>query len=160
VYAPVAHKTRWRGKARAVLIGPQGQELLRAYFTADPADYLFSPRRATAEFHAARSAARKTPRYASHMARNAKKRAAAPKRVPAERYTLDAYNQAVERACERAGVPAWSPNRVRHTFATLVRKQFGLEATQVVLGHAKADVTQVYAERNLALGLDVARRVG
>ena len=42
----------------------------------------------------------------------------------------------------------WAPNRLRHTRATEVRKQFGLEAAQVILGHAKADVTQVYAERD------------
>jgi len=42
----------------------------------------------------------------------------------------------------------WHPNQLRHTFATRVRKQHGLEAAQVLLGHARADVTQVYAERN------------
>jgi hypothetical protein len=35
-------------------------------------------------------------------------------------------------------------HRLRHNFATNVRKRFGLEAAQVVLGHNKADVTQVY----------------
>jgi hypothetical protein len=35
-----------------------------------------------------------------------------------------------------------------------------LEAAQVVLGHPKADVTQVYAERDLALAEKVAREVG
>ena len=29
------------------------------------------------------------------------------------------------------------------------QRKFGLEATQVTLGHAKADVTQIYAERDL-----------
>ena len=49
----------------------------------------------------------------------------------------------------------WCPNRLRHSAATEIRKQYGLEAAQVVLGHAAADVTQVYAERDLEL----ARRV-
>jgi hypothetical protein len=35
-----------------------------------------------------------------------------------------------------------------------------LEAAQVILGHAKADVTQVYAERDSALAVEVARKIG
>jgi len=31
----------------------------------------------------------------------------------------------------------------------VVGSRVGLEATQVTLGHAKADVTQIYAERDL-----------
>jgi integrase len=54
----------------------------------------------------------------------------------------------------------WHPNQLRHTFASRVRKQYGLEAAQVTLGHARADVTQVYAERNMALAAKVAAAVG
>ena len=46
------------------------------------------------------------------------------------------------------------------TFATEVRKAHGLEAAQVLLGHARADVTQIYSERNLALALKVAAAMG
>jgi integrase len=42
----------------------------------------------------------------------------------------------------------WSPNQLRHTRATEIRMKHGLEAAQVILGHAKADVTQIYAERD------------
>jgi integrase len=54
----------------------------------------------------------------------------------------------------------WHPNQLRHLFATSVRKAFGLEAAQVLLGHARADVTQVYAERNEELAAWVAGQVG
>lgn len=54
----------------------------------------------------------------------------------------------------------WSPNQLRHTAATEIRKQFGLEAAQVILGHAAADVTQVYAERDLDKAREVARQCG
>jgi integrase len=54
----------------------------------------------------------------------------------------------------------WHPNQVRHTRATEVRRHYGLEAAQVVLGHAKADVTQVYAERNLNLAERIAKEIG
>ena len=54
----------------------------------------------------------------------------------------------------------WHPNQLRHTFATEVRKVHGLEAAQVLLGHARADVTQVYSERNEELAATVAAKIG
>jgi len=46
------------------------------------------------------------------------------------------------------------------TRATEIRRQFGVEATQVVLGHAKADVTQIYAERDHALAAEIMKKIG
>jgi site-specific recombinase XerC len=54
----------------------------------------------------------------------------------------------------------WHPNQLRHSKATEVRQRFGLEAAQVVLGHARADVTQVYAERDTALAVEVTKKIG
>jgi integrase len=54
----------------------------------------------------------------------------------------------------------WHPNQIRHTVATRVRREYGLEAAQVLLGHAKADVTQIYAEKNQTLAAEVAALVG
>lgn len=54
----------------------------------------------------------------------------------------------------------WSPNRLRHAAATEIRRKFGLEAAQILLGHAKADTTQIYAERDLAKGVEIARKIG
>jgi site-specific recombinase XerC len=54
----------------------------------------------------------------------------------------------------------WFPNQLRHTAGTEIRKQYGLEAAQTVLGHSKADVTEVYAERDYALAARVAKEVG
>jgi len=67
--------------------------------------------------------------------------------------------EAVKRAALKAGLTHWHPNQLRHTFATQVRKQHGLEAAQVLLGHARADVTQVYAERDGALAATVAAKI-
>jgi site-specific recombinase XerC len=57
-------------------------------------------------------------------------------------------------------LPKWGPNRLRHSAATEIRKQFGLEAAQVTLGHATADVSQIYAERDLSLAAEVMRKIG
>ena len=80
------------------------------------------------------------------------------------------------RACERAfpvpdGLPEaslkawrkanwWSPNQLRHSAATEIRKLYGIEGSQVVLGHAKADVTQIYAERDHDKAAEIMRQVG
>ena len=75
-------------------------------------------------------------------------------------YTGAAYTRAIRRACLKADVPVWRPNQLRHAFATEVRKRFGLEAAQVGLGHAKADVTQVYAAKNSEFAATIAAQVG
>ncbi len=54
----------------------------------------------------------------------------------------------------------WNPNQLRHTRGTEIRKKFGIEAAQVILGHAACDITQVYAERDRDKAIDVARQVG
>ena len=54
----------------------------------------------------------------------------------------------------------WNPHQLRHTAATEIRRAFGLEAAQVVLGHSGADVTQIYAERDMNLARQVAMKRG
>lgn len=54
----------------------------------------------------------------------------------------------------------WGPNRLRHAKGTEVRKTLGLEAAQVTLGHRKADVTQIYAQRDEELAKRVALAAG
>jgi integrase len=74
--------------------------------------------------------------------------------------TLSALRRAILRACEQAGVPRFAPNQLRHAYATNIRATHGLEAAQVMLGHSRADVTQVYAERNERLASEIARKIG
>ncbi len=57
-------------------------------------------------------------------------------------------------------VHRWHPHQLRHNYATYVRKEFGLEAAQVLLGHSKADVTQVYAERDVSRAASVPAKIG
>jgi integrase len=49
----------------------------------------------------------------------------------------------------------WHPHQLRHTAATRLRKEFGLEAAQVILGHKTLSVTQIYAAKNV----EAARRI-
>ena len=75
-------------------------------------------------------------------------------------YLITSYGRAITRAAKQAKAEHWSPYQLRHLFATEVRKQFGLEAAQTVLGHKRADVTQIYAERDNALAAKVASKIG
>ena len=109
-----------------------------------------------------------------------------PKRKPGKKYATASYGRAIQRACNKAfphpelsklratslsdqqkvelrqwqSEHGWNPNQLRHAAATEIRRKFGLEAAQVILGHSQANVTQVYAERDIAKGVEVARRIG
>jgi integrase len=140
VYIPREHKMEHAGRQRRIWIGPKGQEVLRPYLLRGPDEHCFL-----------------TPRA----------------RRP---YTTNSLFQAVRRACDAAfRLPErlsdeekllwrtqhrWHPNQLRHSAATECRKRFGLESTQVYVGHARADVTQIYAERDYALAQNVARQFG
>ncbi len=54
----------------------------------------------------------------------------------------------------------WSPNQLRHNAATYLRKQFGIEAARVVLGHSSAAVTEIYAELDRTKAADIMAQVG
>ena len=66
----------------------------------------------------------------------------------------------MRRACRRAGIPAWLPRQLRHTRATLIRQSYGLEAAKAVLGHADTKITEIYAERDLELAMQIMREIG
>ena len=156
VYRPARHKTQGAGKGRAIPLGPRAQAVLAPWLRDDPAAYMFSPAEGVALRNAEKRAARKSKVPPSQAAR----RKARPRRGPGERFDKDAYRIAIARACDRAGVPRWHPHQLRHAVATKVRASYGLEAAQTLLGHAKADVTQIYAERDLAKAVEVMREVG
>ena len=103
---------------------------------------------------------RKTPLYPSHVRRLDRQRKATPGRAPGERYTTASLFVAVQRACDKAGCPRWFPNQLRHLYASTIRKQFGIEATRILLGHSNIRTSEIYAERDSAVAQRVAREVG
>ena len=178
-YCPESHKTQYRGHNRVIMIGPKAQDLLRPYLLREKTAYCFVPaeseRKRRAELHERRT----SPMKPYDLRRRSKQR---PKRSPGERYTPGSYRRAIERAVKRINQTRreeaikamvetgekvepvllldWTPNQLRHSAATDIRRQFGLEAVQVVLGHAHANVSEVYAERNLGLAAEIARKIG
>jgi hypothetical protein len=79
---------------------------------------------------------------------------------PGDRYGVGEYRCAITRALEYAGVPAWSPKQLRQAAANEVRARFGLEASQVVLGHSTARTSEIYVEKILAAGFVMAQAIG
>jgi integrase len=155
-YRPPQHKTDWRDKERVVGIGQQGQAVLMPWLDR-PADMpCFSPAEDREERFAVMRSLRKTKVQPSQVNRKKK----TPAQTPGDIYKVSSYQRAIKRACEKIGIEPWAPNQLRHTFATRARKEFGLDAAQVALGHEHADVTQVYAEKDIGLIRDVAERLG
>jgi integrase len=187
-YRPESHKTQHHGRERVIFIGPKGQEVLRPYLLRDKSSSCFSPLESEQKRLTAAHEERITPLNHGNAPGTNRKRK--PKRNPGERYTSASYRRAISRACEIAfQMPAelqkkpagetpeqraqrlklarewraehcWAPNQLRHSAATEIRKKFGLEAAQVTLGHSAANVTQVYAERDLQKAAHVMAQVG
>ncbi len=128
------HTMAYRGLPRRIHLGPRARSVLDALACWDEPD--------TAVFRPADNAL-------VHLKAGA-----------GRCYGKWSYGQAVERACKKAGVERFTPNQIRHTHGTLVRRGYGLEGAQVALGHERADVTQVYAERDSELARRIAEEIG
>jgi integrase len=173
-FRPSRHKNDFRedAMARVIPLGPRARAIVAEHLARcrDPQAHLFNPRDAIVE------------------KRKNGKRVGSTKRVK-RYYDRRAYTQAIYRGCDRAfphpvisqiktsrarkltenqreelkawrKKNRWSPLQIRHTAATLIRKQYGLEAAQAVLGHARIDTTQIYAEKLAELAKEIAKAMG
>ncbi|MEO8493936.1 MAG: site-specific integrase [Planctomycetota bacterium] len=158
IYQPPRHKSEWRGHERHIFIGPQAQRVLKPWLRTELDAYLFQPREAVEHQRAERHRQRKTPlKYGNRPGTNRKRK---PQRMAGEFYRVVAYAGTVARACEKAGVPHWSPHKLRHNAATWLRKEFGLDVARVVLGHRSAQVIEVYAELDRDKAREAMGQVG
>jgi integrase len=157
LYRPARHKTEWHGHQRVIPIGPRGQEIIRQWLKPNVEAYLFSPADAVEGLHAERRQQRQTRIQPSQARRRRKEK---PRRKPRDHYTPDTYGKAVARACQKATVPAWHPHQLRHTKATEIRREAGLDAARAVLGHRSPQVTELYAELDIAKAAAVMERIG
>ena len=172
-YRPTSHKMSHCGRDRVIFIGPKAQEILTSYLDRPSEDYCFCPEESERSHRLERREQRQSPMTPSQSARQPKPR---PKRRPGKLYRTNAYRRAIHRACDMVNdallganssataaerlFERWSPNRLRHSAGTEIRRRFGLEAAQVTLGHASANVTQIYAERDFRKAASVMREVG
>ncbi len=146
-YRPPQHKTKHKGKPRAVDFGPEARELLQGFFKADRHAPLFSPLDAETERAKVRRVNRKSPVPPSQAARGdaAKRRERA--RPPGESYTTNSYRRVIHRACERVGVEKFGPGRLRKNAATAFEEKHGLALALLFAGHSDARSIHHYVSR-------------
>lgn len=175
-YTPREHKTEHHDMERIIDIGPRAQEILRPLLRPDLQAFLFSPEEAEAERQARRREERKTPVQPSQVLRAEQAREHGRALPPGESYTRTTYARVIRRACDAADeaaraklegddhperiIPRWTPNQLRHTFATRMRQEYGVEVVQAALGHARLTTTQVYAQRNRIKAAEAISKIG
>ncbi|HOH51319.1 MAG TPA: site-specific integrase [Candidatus Hydrogenedentes bacterium] len=162
-YRPPSHKNAWRGQDRVILIGPQGQEVLRAaLMRARGGDPVFSPRDVYAE---------RSERATVHRRPDQKPNPRKTERTINAEYAPNDITRAIARAVEQANaerersglptIPRWTIHQVRHSFATRCRAAFGsIELARAALGHAHTDATAIYAEQDMGQARTVAAKIG
>jgi len=170
LYRPAHHKTAHHGHTRQVFLGRQARAIIERYLQGRAADApLFSPAEAESARRKAAHENRKTPLSCGN--RPGTNRVLRPKQKPGTAYAVTALARAVGRGIERYNATAqaegrpiigyWHPHQLRHTYATRVRAEYGLEAAQILLGHSSALVTDaVYAERDMSKARGIAERIG
>lgn len=156
VYHPYKHKNRARGQSREIYLGPAAQEVLKPFLSNNPQAYLFSPRLAREERYAALRLMRRSKVQPSQVSRKKRK----PKVQPGVRYTSRSYRHAIVAACRKLGQEAWHPHQLRHTAATVIRQKYGLELARIILGHATAFTTEIYAEVDQQRAMEVMAQLG
>ena len=172
-YTPQFHKTEHHDRERVIFLGPRAQRVIERFLTEDTNAYLFSPKRVVEEQRALVRAASRAPVSLGKLRRRRKRR---PLRKPGEYYPVTSYEHAINKGCDKAfpvleGLSdeeakrwrkehRWAPNRLRHSAATWLRTEFGIEAARVILGHASAAMTEVYAEMDRSKAADIMGQVG
>jgi integrase len=78
------------------------------------------------------------------------KRAWLERLTPEQRADLAAWRKAQR----------WHPHQLRHTAATMIRKEHGVELARIILGHASAFTTEIYAEADRRQAQDVMGKIG
>jgi integrase len=190
LYTPESHKTEHHGRSRVIAIGPKAQTVLLPYLLRDADTFCFSPKDSERKRKESKRTQRKTkvqPSQQDRSAKNAKRRPgeqytsssygyaliracerAFPPAAPLNRREGESVSEWKARLTTRQRDELkvwnirhrWSPNQLRHAAATEIRKRYGIEGAQVALGHAYADVTQVYAERDMTLAAKIMKEVG
>lgn len=160
IYRPAKYKQQWAGKSLGYAIGPRAQHILESFLDRPEREFLFKPSQTVKERRVIRAAARKTNLQPSQLARSAN----APGRAISECYNRTSYRNALARAVRRIAkgdseafaALYFAPNQVRHTKATALRAEHGIESARIALGHSDITTTLVYAEADLEKAKQIA----
>jgi len=179
-YEPESHKGSHRGDKRIIYIGPEGQRILEPWLSAKAKTdaYLFDPREAQTQAIKAAT----NPRYTVNAYRKGVTRAcdkAFPPPEHLQRRRVAASGRKHERwetdreYRQRLGAEGWAelqqwqrdhrwhPHQLRHNAGTYLRREFGIEAARVILGHSDAGITaEVYSEQDQEKAKEIIGKVG
>ena len=164
-YIPSRHKLEHKGIDRVIMVGPAAQEEIRPFLSTNLEAYLFSP-----------DPGGQRP-YRRDSYTNAIKRGCEVAfEMPARLRTIGRYvkrqteltEDEREQLREELSAEAkewrrehcWSPNQLRHSFATAARRAAGIEAARVLLGHSSAVTSEIYAERDFEQAREIAAKIG
>ena len=163
---------------RTVPLGPKSQEILEPFLDRADSSFLFSPVEAEKWRNEQRVIHRNrtTPVYPCELRkreeRSKKARSRKSKRPKGNCYCPDSYRRAISYGIKKSNrvrqaadskaesIPNWTPYQLRHTYATRMRQLHGVEAAQLGLGHARTNIVDVYAEKNLSLIVELAKQNG
>ena len=130
------HKNSWRSQERVIYMGPDAQAAIQPWLeTCKPDRPIFCPRLATE-----RTAVKKG------------------ERSPGKNYRRQSLTRAIIRACQTAGIEPWKLGQIRHAFATRIREEFGIETAQILLGHARLEMTNHYSCEAIAPAIEAVRK--
>lgn len=154
VYHPKHHKTAHHGHARHIPIGPRAQAIIRPYLQGCRVDGPLFPLAAAVKpngkpyYRASRGGEFFTTHTYCQLIRYASKKAFRPEGMGREEFA--------KWDCPHM----WHPNQLRHTAATVLRREAGIEAARVTLGHSNLQTSEIYSERDLAKASELARKLG
>lgn len=145
------HKTEHIDSDLVAFIGPKCQAVLAPFVAGrKPDDFLFQP------LHLSGKRARGFRAfYDSVSYLRAVRRA-----IERVNRAIAEHNEGLPEDKRQPLIPHWTPHALRHSRATLVRAEHGLEAAQAALGHRAITATQIYAKRQTDLARRVASEMG
>ncbi|ARN56152.1 tyrosine-type recombinase/integrase [Sedimentisphaera salicampi] len=138
VYWPFQHKNKHKNRHRFIVLGPRAIRIIKPF--------MLQYKKKSEEF----LFPGKKGGYYSRTAISY-----------AIRKAIDKINQS-----EDEDVPHWSPNQLRHSCGTRVRKKFGADAARIILGHSNpAGITDRYTrdaiiEEEIKQAKKVMRQIG
>ncbi|MGH2272456.1 tyrosine-type recombinase/integrase [Anaerohalosphaeraceae bacterium U12dextr] len=134
---------------RIVPIGPKAQVILRKYLFREKNSFCFSPRDSERQRLAEKHKNRITP-----MNQGNKPKEDETLQQIGCKYDSASYGKAIKyaiRAANRDGqkIPEWTVYQLRHSAATNIAEELGLDVARAVLGHRSLKVTAIYAKEDI-----------
>ena len=158
LYAPVQHKTKYKGKGLSITLGPKTQKILASCAGSRPAsEYIFRPEDSVA-WHAANNPKycpwndrELSAKFTPNTIRQAAIRAQAHKANMNVGSTLPTKADFIQ-----AGWVPWTVYQLRHAAATELRQTYSIEHVRAYLGHATLSATEIYSEIDLTSAKKIA----